>query len=50
MNECYMIVDFEKCKTCKNYGLDQKMEPCNECLSVPARENSHKPINWKPKE
>lgn len=43
------------CPTCKYkdikdtdiYTDDAKEEPCNECLTVPAREYSHKPINWE---
>lgn len=49
-NENTMLVNFEQCKTCKFYGTNQQKEPCDECLSVPARESSHKPINWKTKE
>ena len=46
------LVDFTKCSTCKFETTAPDEEPCNECLSNPARdgEESHTPINWKPKD
>lgn len=45
------IVNFEKCKECFYENHSQDEDPCNECLNTPARdgEESHTPINWKPK-
>jgi len=44
-------VDFNKyCPKCQ---YDKKLEeddPCFECLEVPARADSHKPVNFKEKE
>lgn len=42
------FVDFEKyCKDCKFKDKSENEEPCNECLGVPARQYSHKPIKFK---
>ena len=39
------FVDY--CKTCK-YGPKQEHEdPCDECLSQPWNEYSHKPVKYK---
>ena len=50
MNPAMKIVSFDTyCKTCvwrKQSEVDPK-KPCDECLNVPARQNSHKPINYK---
>ena len=35
------------CKDCKYYKLAPYKNPCNECLSSPYNEDSHKPVNWK---
>ena len=44
------IVDFETyCKTCAYEKTDEAEKPCDECVGVPARENSRKPVNWKEK-
>lgn len=41
-------VDFNKyCAMCKYKNAAQEVEPCNECLTCGAREDSHKPINFK---
>ena len=46
------LVDFTKCSTCKFETTAPDDEPCDECLANPARdgEESHTPINWKPKD
>lgn len=31
------------CRSCKYAKYDEEQEPCNECLTVPARLNSHVP-------
>lgn len=40
------------CPTCKykDDPDDGFKEPCNECLTIPARENSHKPEKWEGKD
>lgn len=44
------IVDFEKwCATCENRDKAATDEPCDSCLTVPARPNSRKPERWKEK-
>lgn len=45
------IVDFEKyCKTCKFETSKETEDPCDDCLYIPAREDSHKPEFYKEKE
>lgn len=45
------IVEFDKyCPTCKYEKVYQAKNPCNICLSIPARENSRKPEKWEAKE
>lgn len=41
------LVDFEKCKTCKNKGTNEQDEPCEDCISAPARDVSHTPIHYE---
>lgn len=35
------------CKSCKYQEKEEDQSPCYECLEVPARENSHKPIKYE---
>lgn len=35
------------CTTCKYKDTDETEDPCNECLTNPANENSHKPVNYE---
>lgn len=45
MNE--KLVDFEKyCHTCKYRKVLETDDPCNECLTTPARFESHRPVNY----
>lgn len=38
------LVDFHKyCRLCKYKDLDGVQEPCNACLTIPSRLNSHMP-------
>lgn len=41
------LVDFEKCKTCKHKEVNEQDQPCDECLSTPARDVSHTPIKYE---
>lgn len=42
------FVEYEKyCPKCKYFSLDDSDDPCNECLTVPVNEFSHKPINFE---
>ncbi len=44
MKEVY----FDKyCKSCKHSNVAEDANPCNECLSEPARVYSHKPIRYE---
>lgn len=45
------IVNFDiYCKTCKHKGVLETEDPCNECLTNPANEDSHKPVNYEKEE
>ena len=50
--DCGMkLVDFDKyCQLCKHQKKDGQEYPCDECLSVPARENSHVPERFQKKD
>lgn len=37
------------CETCKHNGLDEKCDPCNECLEEPMNLYSEKPVRWEEK-
>lgn len=44
------IVEYEKwCPKCKHFNIEETEEPCNECLTYPAAEDSHKPIRFEEK-
>lgn len=46
----YKIVDFHKyCPKCKHEKESATEDPCNECLSIPARIDSHKPEKFESK-
>ena len=38
------------CNTCKNVNKPEHEDPCNECLTNPGNWDSHKPVNYKPRE
>ena len=41
------IVEFEKyCNSCVSFNKSAKDEPCNTCLGIPARVDSHKPEKY----
>ena len=41
-------VDFATfCRTCKFGPKEEHEEPCDECLTQPWNENSHKPVKYK---
>lgn len=37
------------CPRCAHFSLPQDADPCDECLSEPVNEDSHKPIHFKEK-
>lgn len=41
---------YEYCKTCKHSNLEEKFDPCNECLDEPYNSESQKPVKWEKKE
>lgn len=44
------LVEFENwCPKCKHINVEETEEPCNECLTYPAAEDSHKPIKFEEK-
>lgn len=45
------IVEFnEYCKTCKYRDLDERDDPCFDCLDEPVNTYSHKPTKWVKRE
>lgn len=45
------IVYFNKwCSSCKHFNDDETDDPCNECLTNPVNQNSHKPVRFEQKE
>ena len=45
------LVEFDKyCVSCKHKRVPQTEEPCNECLTNPVNEDSHKPVLFEEKE
>lgn len=46
----YKIVDFRYCNWCKHETVNEKGEPCSECLNEPVNMNSYRPIKFEPNE
>lgn len=45
------FVEFNKyCTRCKHWKVSGTEEPCNECLTEPVNEYSHKPVKFEGKE
>ena len=45
------IVYFDQwCQKCKHKDLPENDDPCDECLTYPAREYSYKPMRFVPKD
>ena len=41
------IVEFDKyCETCRYYETPETENPCNDCLTIPVREDSRKPEKY----
>lgn len=38
------------CITCKYWDLPEICSPCDECLGIPTRDDSHKPYCYESKE
>ena len=50
VEEAYKEVYFDLyCKTCKHETLDEKDDPCNDCLDNSVNLYSHKPVRWEEK-
>lgn len=50
MNNWMREVDYATyCPKCKNFGVLETDQPCNECLTECAREWTVKPLNFKDK-
>lgn len=41
---------YEYCEKCKFKNTKETELPCDECLTHPVNQNSHKPINFKEEE
>ena len=37
----------EYCKTCKHHDVAEDSVPCNDCLTEPVNQYSHKPVKWE---
>lgn len=37
----------EYCQKCAYMSLEEAADPCNECLTQPINEDSHKPLYFK---
>jgi hypothetical protein len=40
----------EYCNKCKYCETSDAEDPCNDCLNQPFNYDTHRPINYKPKE
>lgn len=50
MDDNMKLVFFDEyCPKCKRSDKDETDDICNECLHVPARQNSHKPEKFEEK-
>lgn len=48
MENVYREANFYKyCRTCKYKDLDEKFDPCNDCLAEGVNVDSEKPVYWK---
>lgn len=48
METIYKEVYFDQyCPTCVNCNLPATQEPCNDCLTYPTNQYSHKPIRYE---
>ena len=48
MEDNLHIVSFDMyCPSCKYVNKKENEEPCDTCLSIPARESSRKPEKWE---
>lgn len=51
MTEHQKIIDFDKwCTTCKYKDILAEEDPCNECLTCPARFENSAPLNYQKRE
>ena len=42
------LVDYQKyCPTCEHYEVKETEDPCNDCLTYPANDDSRKPTMYK---
>ena len=45
------IIEFDQyCGTCKHKDLDEKCDPCNECLDNPALVDTQIPLHYEKEE
>ena len=38
------------CSHCKHKDLEEKFDPCNECLEHGVNQWTHKPVHYEPKD
>lgn len=46
-SENWKLVDFTKCESCKHRNVPTNEQPCDECLSEPARLYSTTPAKYE---
>ena len=44
------VLFYNYCSHCKHKDVKETYEPCNECLTHPVNENSHKPVMFQEEE
>ena len=48
MEQTNKFVEFDKyCPKCKFKDISETEDPCNECLTEPVNEHSHKPVKFE---
>lgn len=49
-NDGMKFVNFDEyCESCKHFNKAETDEPCNECLTEPVNQHSHKPTKYEKK-
>ena len=49
-NHKKLVMFEEYCKKCVHADVPEVKDPCNQCLTHTVNVNSHKPVNYIPKE
>lgn len=49
-NQKKIVLFDQYCKKCIHKNVPEVEDPCNRCLTHSVNDNSHKPVNYIPKE